>query len=151
MKPGFVADVHLGKLAKWLRMLGFDTVYSNAFTSSELVEIAHKENLILLSRNPAFEKNKSITTCLITDEEPERQLQQVINNFHLQDEIRPFTRCLVCNGILEEVTKEMVQPFLQANTIKYYNEFWQCTHCQRVYWKGSHYQRMLNTIERIKR
>jgi len=88
--------------------------------------------------------------CFITaSEEPFEQLQQVVRHFHLKEKFRPFSRCLVCNGVLESVDKEKIVDLLQQNTIDYFDAFWQCRECKRVYWKGSHYERMLKTMERI--
>lgn len=147
MEKKFIADVHLGRLAKWLRMLGFDTLYNNAFASGELVTLAGEENRILLSRNSTHSKNDSIDSLIITHEEPALQLQQVIQHFDLKESFRPFTRCLVCNGFLENVSKEAVLSRLQPNTAAFFHEFWQCLDCKRIYWKGSHFDRMMKMIE----
>ena len=149
MKVKFIADVHLGKLARLLRMLGFDTVYKNDFTLDELVKISDEENRILLSRNASLLKTHPDKCFIVSDEDPLVQLKQVIQHFGLNDRFQPFSRCIVCNGILESVSKENIAYLLQKNTASYFTEFWQCKDCQRIYWKGSHYDRMLKTIENI--
>ena len=141
-----IADVHLGKLARLLRMLGFDTVYNNTYTISELTTIALVQKRVLLSRNTAIAKNKSISSFILLSEEPHEQLKQVMQNFPLKSIAAPFTRCLVCNGEVKMVKKEAIMRYLEQNTITYYNEFWQCTDCQQIYWKGSHYERMKSWI-----
>lgn len=148
-KIKFIADVHLGKLARLLRLLGFDTAYQNSFSNKELAAIRREQNRILLSRNRSLSKNDQIRTFILTSEGPLTQLKQVINQFQLKDQFHPFTVCIVCNGELEKVPKEDIVHLLQPNTSRYFNEFWQCDHCKRIYWKGSHYERMLKTIERI--
>lgn len=145
----FIADVHLGKLAKLMRLLGFDTLYNNLFTNSELVSIAINEHRILLSRNDAFRKNAALQSFIIASEDAATQLQQVITHFNLKDQRHPFTRCLLCNGILKPVSKNSIADQLQQNTIAYFNEFWQCDECRHIYWKGSHYDRMLRLLEKL--
>jgi len=147
----FIADVHLGKLAKLLRMLGFDTLYNNSLTNSELISIALQQNRILLSRNAAINNHKAqLKSFYISSENPELQLQQVLQNFNLKDHIHPFTRCIACNGSLQPVAKDGILLQLPPNTNQYFNEFWQCDNCNRIYWKGSHYERMNSLIEEIK-
>ena len=146
----FIADVHLGKLAKLLRMLGFDTLYDNSFTNSELISIALQQNRILLSRNAVINNHKTeLQSFFISYQNPELQLQQVLQNFNIKKQIHPFTRCIVCNGTLQAVSKDDILLQLPQNTNQYFNEFWQCNNCNRIYWKGSHYERMSRLIEII--
>ena len=142
----FIADVHLGKLARYLRMLGFDTVYKNSFSLNELISIVQKEDRILLSRNAAFADNDAITSFAIRHEKPFMQLKMVVDHFRLQEKIHPFSRCIVCNGLIEYVSKERIIDSLEQNTIASFNEFWQCQLCSRIYWKGSHYEQMQKLI-----
>jgi uncharacterized protein with PIN domain len=145
----FIADVHLGKLARLLRLVGFDTLYTNSYSLIEFLAISTEQNRILLSRNSALSIKAGTKCFLITHEDPFEQLKQVILHFNLNGQFRPFSRCMVCNGILEIVDKETIVHLLQQNTLNYFNAFWQCSNCNRVYWKGSHYERMLKTIEKI--
>jgi uncharacterized protein len=145
----FIADVHLGKLAKLLRMLGFDTAYNNTYNSAQLVLIAAEQNRILLSRNKDIATMVGARTLVISSEKPIEQLKQVIESFHLHSLAIPFTRCLVCNGIVKRVRKEAIQDRLEQNTNAFYNEFWQCTSCRRIYWRGSHYERMKNWLNML--
>ena len=149
MEPRFICDVHLGKLAKALRMLGFNTCYQNNFTNQDLERVAIEQSRVLLSRNPAFSKNKKLKFYLITSEETFVQIKTVFDYFALKNKIQPFTLCFVCNQPLQKVHKEKIADQLLANTATYYNEFWQCGNCRRIYWKGSHYQRMLKEINDI--
>jgi uncharacterized protein with PIN domain len=149
MEVKFIADVHLGKLARSLRMLGFDTVYKNDFTLKELLRISNEENRILLSGNASLLKTHPDKSFIVSDEDPLVQLKQVIQHFDLKDRFQPFSRCMICNGTLESVSKESIAYALQKNTSSYFTEFWQCKDCSRIYWKGSHYERMLKTIENI--
>jgi len=148
--PTFVADVHLGKLAKALRLLGFDTLYSNAYTPTQLLALAREQHRVLLSRGSAFQKHTDVHTVVIQSEDPDRQFQQVVQQFALREWLHPFTRCLVCNGLLKKVDKETIATQLQPNTRQYFSEFWQCATCHRIYWKGSHYDHMLNLVQKVR-
>lgn len=149
MEYKFIADVHLGKLAKLLRLLGFDTTYKNNFTSNELIKISQEQHRVLLSRNISLAKNKLIKCFIVTNEDPFVQLKQAVEHFGLRNQFNPFSRCIVCNGMLETVSRESIAYLLEKNTSAYFNEFWQCHNCKRIYWKGSHYERMLKTIESL--
>lgn len=146
----FIADVHLGTLARRLRLLGFDVLFNSLNTEKEITEIAATEDRIVLSRSAGLLKHKSIRRgCLIRFEETGKQLDQVMNRYGLRQFIQSFTRCMACNGAIKPVSKAEVLDILPPLTRQYFNEFWQCTQCSRVYWKGSHYERMLNIISKI--
>lgn len=146
----FILDTHLGKLAVYLRMCGFDTLYRNDYGDQELAQIASGEGRILLSRDRGLLKRKAIALghCVIQDD-PLEQLVDVLFRFDLFGAVRPFRRCLRCNTLLLPIDKERVQERLPANTRQYYNEFCICPACDQIYWKGSHYQRMQRFIERV--
>ena len=146
----FIADVHLGKLSRLLRMLGFDTLYNNKLFNDELISIALNENRILLTRNNSIKNNSALQSFVVTDEKPEMQLQYVLQHFNLKNQIHPFIKCIVCNGVLQPVSKNDIVLELPQNTNQYFIEFWQCNNCNRIYWKGSHYERMSRLIEEIK-
>lgn len=148
MEVKFVADVHLGKLARLLRMLGFDTAYRNDSALMELLITSDEETRILLSRNASLSKTHP-GLFIVTDEDALVQLKQVVQWFDLKNHFQPFSRCMVCNGVLDNVPKESIAHLLQKNTAGYFDQFWQCRDCRRIYWKGSHYERMLKTIENI--
>ena len=147
----FVADVHLGKLARTLRLLGFDTVYENFHTKDDLKRIALEEHRVLLSRDKSIGKNiAALRTYTVESDNSFEQLKSLVQSYQLQNSFHPFNRCLVCNGVLEAIAKENVLPQLLPQTIRFFDEFWQCQNCHRVYWKGSHYDRMLGLIQRLK-
>jgi uncharacterized protein len=146
----FIADVHLGKLAKLLRLLGFDTIYRNDFTDKAIVAIVKEEQRIVLTRDIGLLKHKAIQWGYwLRSQMPMEQAKEIIQRFTLADLIKPFTRCLVCNGILERAEKEKIIDHLPSDTIIYFHEFYQCTNCKKVYWKGSHYERMIQMVEAI--
>ncbi len=139
----FVLDGHLGRLAAYLRMLGFDTLYRNDFDDPELAQISAEQKRILLTRDRGLLKRSLVTRgfCLRT-REPRRQLVDVMRRFDLLGQVRPFTRCMACNGLLEAVDKAEIEVQLQPLTRKYFQEFSRCAQCGQIYWKGSHHERM---------
>ncbi|MCP2044882.1 Mut7-C ubiquitin/RNAse domain-containing protein [Pontibacter sp. HSC-36F09] len=150
-EPRFVLDVHLGSLARYLRMLGFDTVYEQQLHDPELVQISSEEQRILLTRDVNLLKHKAIPAGYwLRSQQTEEQLQEVLARYKLADLFQPFTRCMVCNGPIVPVEKQEVLEQLPAKTKLYFDEFYQCQQCKRAYWKGSHYERMQELIRRIK-
>ncbi len=146
----FVLDTHLGRLAAHLRMLGFDSLYRNDCHDEELALISTSQQRTLLSRDRGLLKRSIVTHgYLVREAEPEQQLIEVVNRFELSRLIAPFRRCLHCNAPLRPVAKELVNDRLLPDTRQRYHEFHICPDCDRVYWKGSHYQRMTRLIERM--
>lgn len=145
----FVADVHLGKLAKALRILGFDTDYQNDYSDKSVVEIAEKSDRIVLTRDVGLLKHKLIKWGYwLRSQMVEKQLKEVVSRYNLLPEVLLFKRCLSCNGRIEEVAKEAVSEKLPPKTNQYFNKFFQCASCKKVYWKGSHYENMLQMVRR---
>ena len=145
--PRFLADAHLGRLAGYLRMLGFDTLTGNDRSDGELARQAADEHRVLLTRDRALLMHRAVTHgCFVRDLKPSRQLAAVVERLDLCRGIRPFTRCIRCNAPLEPVQRgavlEEVPPGVRAGR----REFLRCRGCSRVYWKGSHYARMLARI-----
>lgn len=139
----FLLDNHLGKLAVYLRLLGFDTLYRNDYQDEELAEIAAGDDRILLTRDRRLLMRRQIPRgYCIRSLDPHRQLIEVMNRYCLQGHLVPFCRCLRCNGILGPVSKQVVLHRLEPLTRLYYDEFYQCQQCGQVFWKGSHYEHM---------
>jgi uncharacterized protein len=146
--PCFVLDVHLGKLAKYLRMLGFDTLYQNNFDDDEIIEISVREKRIILTRDIGILKNSKVTHGYwVRSQKPKQQIAEVINRFSLTGHIEPLNRCIECNGKIVEVEKEQIADLLKPKTRKFFQNFYQCTNCKKVYWEGSHYSKMLDKID----
>lgn len=150
LKPVFILDVHLGKLAAYLRLLGFDASYSNHYREAEIAEIASTEDRILLTRSAALLKRYRGTPGFkVNSTTPYEQIKEVLDHFHLKGLTEPFSRCMVCNGKLTRVSKENVKALLPPKAILYFYEFYKCQGCERIYWKGSHYGKMLNLVKRL--
>ncbi|HBY96900.1 MAG: Mut7-C ubiquitin/RNAse domain-containing protein [Ardenticatenaceae bacterium] len=143
----FVLDTHLGKLATYLRLLGFDTLYRNDFSDEELAQLSSSEGRILLTRDRGLLKHSRVTHgYYVRDTAPRRQLGEVLRRFDLFGSLAPLQRCLRCNTLLQPVAKEVISDRLPPRTKQYYHEFRICQGCGRIYWKGSHYKRMLQLI-----
>lgn len=150
-RPKFILDVHLGKLAKKLRLLGFDTIYSNTYTDREIVQRALDENRIILTRDRGLLKIKNVKYGYwIRSQDPNIQIDEISRRFNLFPQIKPFFRCMECNGIIRKIQKQKIIDRLQFKTKKYYNEFYHCEQCDNLYWKGTHYFKMINFIRRLK-
>ncbi|MBN2174184.1 MAG: Mut7-C ubiquitin/RNAse domain-containing protein [Bacteroidales bacterium] len=146
----FILDVHLGKLARYLRMTGFDTLYENDYEDNQIIQIAKKEHRIILTRDLGILKNGNVTHgYFIRSQNPKAQLNEVIESFDLKGQIQPFNRCMNCNSKIVCVEKKDIANQLLPKTLRYFDEFFQCTGCGKIYWEGSHYKKMLNRIESL--
>ncbi len=143
----FVADVHLGRLAAYLRLCGFDTLYRNDWRDEELVEVSRGERRILLTRGRGLLKRAAITHgYLVREHLPRAQLVEVLTRFDLRAMLRPLSRCSVCNTPVQPVAKRLVATSLRPGTAANYDEFWKCGGCGRVYWRGAHYRALLRLV-----
>lgn len=140
-RPCFVLDQHLGRLAAYLRLLGFDTLYRNDYHDDELAATAAGDGRILLTRDRGLLKRKTVTRgyCIRSTASRE-QVREVVRRFDLAAAIRPFTRCVHCNGLLVDVAKAEISTRLLPRTREEYQEFRICTGCGQIYWRGSHHR-----------
>jgi hypothetical protein len=146
----FVADAHLGRLAAYLRLLGFDTLYRNDYGDAELAALSADEDRTLLSRDVGLLKHGIVRRgCFLRATEPGRQLAEVVARFRLAARARPFTRCLRCNTPLRRVDKDRVSSMVPPRARERFEEYSLCTTCGRVYWKGSHYERMRRLLDTV--
>ncbi len=148
----FIVDVNLGKLARNLRLIGLDTLYDNTFSDREIVSIARAQKRIILTRDVGLLKHKDVNHGYwVRVTSPANQIIEVINKFDLISAIDPFSICLECNGKIDPVKKEDIADDLLPRTRDLFDEFYQCQNCGKIYWKGSHYEKMLKTITRLKK
>jgi uncharacterized protein with PIN domain len=146
----FVVDVNLGRLARLLRLLGFDVWWSNDADDKTLADISLGEQRILLTRDRGLLKRKAITHGLfVHSQHPEEQTLEVIRRLDLRQRLAPFTRCVRCNGRLAAVSKDEVADHLEPLTRRYYEEFSRCPECGRIYWAGSHHARLVSLVDRL--
>ena len=146
----FVVDVNVGRLARYLRMAGFDTLYDYRWDDNRIVDIVNRENRIVLSKDLGLLKRKQVGfgRC-VRAEKPIDQLDEIICVFGLTELIRPFRRCLECNSLLIPVAKNVILPRLEPLTRKYYTSFSMCTTCDKIYWSGSHRDNMKQLLTTV--
>ena len=135
----FVVDVNLGRLARLLRLMGFDTLYRNDWDDAEIAALSAREDRILLTRDRRLLMRSIVRHgYYVRSDQPLQQLREVLDRYHLQPRARPFARCSKCNGLVRAVDKAAVAPLLEPRTRRYYQHFWQCQQCGQVYWEGTH-------------
>lgn len=146
----FVVDVNVAKLASKLRQLGFDALLPRNRDDAGLAAIAGCQRRILLTRDCNLLKRKIVEFGhLVRAESPNEQLVEIIKLFGLKDKIRPYSRCFQCNGLLDPAAKEDILPLLEPLTKKYYNIFHRCVDCKKIYWSGSHREKMDEILQEI--
>lgn len=148
----FALDVHLGRLARFLRMFGFDSLYGNSLDDEQLAHIAGLEKRIVLTRDRGLLKRRSVTHgYLVRSLIPRDQLSEVVRRFDLAPRIVLGARCVACNVVLTPVSREEVLPRLPPAVAREYSDFSACPSCQRVFWRGSHWQRMTELAASLRR
>jgi len=150
-KPKFVADVHLGRLTRYLRMMGLDVLYKNDFNDDKIVEISLNKKRAILTRDRGVLKRNEVTHGYwVRNIEVEEQVKEVLKRFDLRKEIKEFSRCIECNEPLKSIKKETIIDQLPPRVANSQNDFYRCPVCKKIYWKGAHYLRMLKFIQSIK-
>jgi uncharacterized protein with PIN domain len=147
----FILDVHLGKLCKHLRMLGFDTFYRNDLDDPEIIGRSVAEKRIILTRDLGILKNGHVTHgYFLRSQDSKIQLKEIMKRFDLKNQVAPFKRCMECNGLMSRIEKAEIEDQLKDRTKAYFDEFFQCTSCNKIYWGGSHFDNMKTFIKEIK-
>ncbi len=150
-RPRFVADVHLGKLVRRLRLLGFDCRYNPDWDDEQLATISASETRVLLTRDVGLLKRAIVTHgVFLHSDDPTEQMREVIRRLDLKTLIQPLSRCLTCNGALKSAVKKEVASVVPAKTLQHVNHYLQCTNCGKVYWKGTHWGRLKHIIEQAR-
>jgi uncharacterized protein with PIN domain len=145
----FVADAMLGTLAKWLRILGYDTLYDPALDDYQLMRLARAEGRVLLTRDRELARRRGVETLLIESEELDGQVHQVLDDLDLEPD-QSFSRCPVCNDPLQPLNREAARARVPAYVARTHQTFKICPACQRVYWRGSHWRRMEDRLSRFR-
>jgi uncharacterized protein with PIN domain len=139
----FVADVHLGTLARYLRLLGFDTAWRKDLEDEEIIEISLEEKRIILTRDKGILKHGSVTHGYwLRATDPMEQLEELVSALDLSKRIEPYSRCMECNGMLESISRTEAAKTVPLQVFLVYRDFRRCDGCQRVYWPGSHQKRL---------
>lgn len=149
--PKFIVDHNVGKLTKWLRMMGYDAVFFNGSNDSHMVARALAEDRIILTRDTQIMKRKVITdgrvkAILIASDEPVAQMRQVTQTLNLDYRFRPFSLCLECNRPLEERSKEQVKDRVPPYVFRTQKQYMECPECHRIYWRGTHWEAMTREL-----
>jgi len=153
--PKFIVDINVGKLAKWLRMMGYDTLLFDADDDWRMIIIALEEGRVVITKDTQIVKRGVITSgrlkaILITSDKSEQQIQQVVETLNLDYQYRPFTLCLECNQQLVETSKEEVEDKVPPYVFQTQSQFVECPACHRIFWKGTHWKAMTEKLQRLR-
>ena len=146
--PQFIADCHLGKLAKYLRLMGFDTLYFKTIDDNDLIELANSRKRIILTRDKALHKRENAPSFYLDSINNLEQLQALQEQFYIKNN-NLSARCIVCNTKLQTIQKSKIEERLPPKVKNYFSEFEICKRCDRIYWHGDHYKRMMRTVDAI--
>jgi uncharacterized protein with PIN domain len=154
MEITFIVDSNAGKLARWLRMMGYDTLFFKDIEDGRLVDMAMKEGRVVVTRDTQIAKRRvaasgSLKVILTRDDDPRKQLLQVMKELSLDCRQMLFTRCLECNRRLKPRSKEEVKDLVPPYVFSTQTQYMQCPSCSRVYWQGTHWRRMKSALEEI--
>ncbi len=147
----FALDTHLGKLARWLRMLGHDVTYDPQVTDTALLEEGRKRGRIIVTRDKElFQKaiKANLNAILLKNDKITKQLKEIAIRLKISLELNP-TRCSICNGLLVKVSKQFLTQKVPKRSLKAYNEFWECQNCGKIFWPGIHWQNISKTLRKI--
>ncbi len=148
----FLCDQMLGTLAKWLRIYGFDTFFArNDVDDVELLNIAKNENRILITRDKELiqvARRENLKTIKVETTDIDEQIKAVLNNVEI-DKSQVLTRCLLCNALIEEIKKNGIKDKVAERVFENNDKFWFCKKCDKIYWKGTHYDKMIEKINTL--
>jgi uncharacterized protein with PIN domain len=147
--PKFIADCHLGRVAKYLRILGYDTLFFSHIEDNDLIKLSNAQDRIILTRDRELSERKSANAFLLKPTEIKEQLITLFEEFGLSRDAYDFSRCTVDNTPLEVVEKEKVIDKLPGGVKKHFDFFEQCPACGRIYWHGDHYRNMMSLLDDI--
>ncbi len=150
----FIVDINAGKLAKWLRLIGYDTLLFDHRYDSRLVYIATTENRVLITRDTQIMKRRIITTgelktLLIISDNPGQQIHEVIEAFGLNSNFNPFSRCLECNESLVKRSKEEVENKVPPYVFQTQSQYVAFPKCHRIYWQGTHWEAISKRLQKL--
>jgi len=146
----FVADVHLGKLARTLRLLGFDTAYNSDWEDSQIIEQSNSDHRMILTRDKELLKNGTTQWGYwVRATDPDQQIRELFARFQLAGQTNPFSRCMKCNGMLKKTDKNEVKNEIPPKVRKWHSDYWRCVQCGQVYWKGSHFEKLQAKVEEL--
>jgi hypothetical protein len=145
----FIADNMLGKLAKWLRFMGYDTLYPKTLNDNELAQLSKQQIRILLTRDKELAKKKGVQIIYIKSENLDDQLRQIIIELNLKLDSNTFCRCPECNSLLNKIDKAQLNGNVPDGVLQRHKLFWVCKNCTRYYWQGTHYKKIKSKLEEM--
>jgi uncharacterized protein with PIN domain len=146
----FIADINLGNIVKYMRVLGFDLYYDSLLSTREIIEISKRESRIILTKSRKLLKFKDVTHGIfIRPGATTEQIRRIIDYLDIKDNIKPFSRCLRCNNLLKSVLKEKILDRIPPKTKELCDEYVQCRSCDNIYWKGTHFINMKKVVRQI--
>ncbi len=150
--PKFIVDTNVGKLVKWLRMMGYDTLFFNGSDDSNMIATALAEGRVILTRDTQIMKRRVVASgrlkaIFIQSDEPELQMRQIINTLGLDCQFRPLAICLECNQSLLERSKQQVKDLVPPYVFQTQSQYMECPNCHRIYWRGTHWEAMTKKLE----
>ncbi len=154
MTARFIVDHNVGKMAKWLRMMGYDTLFFNGSDDAGMITTALTEDRVILTRDTGIVQRRLVTSgrlkaILINSDRVDVQMKQVIGTLNLDIHYKPFTICLECNQPLAEISKEQVKERVPPYVFKTQQQYMECPACQRIYWRGTHWRAMNSKLKKL--
>jgi uncharacterized protein len=151
VEPKFIIDANVGKLVKWLRMMGFDALFFDEPDDGRMVKLALAQERIVITKDSEFVKRRTIANgrvnaILVSGNNPEDQMITVLRKLHLAERARPFTRCLECNTELDEMDRSEAKKLVPSRVSEIQNQYMACPNCRRIYWRGTHWKAMNNKL-----
>lgn len=147
--PSFIADSMLGRLAKWLRIMGFDTVYFKDIEDDKLIKIAQEENRTLLTRDTKLKIPSSVKSVFVKDDHWFYQARQILSSLPGTFSIKPLSRCILCNSVTETIRKDDISFVIPPYVYSTQKIFYQCPTCKKIYWKGTHQEHVHEILNLI--
>jgi len=152
MEVKFIADNNVGKLARWLRLMGYDTLLFEQKDDGQMIKTAMGEDRVILTKDTQFMKRRLVTngkikTILIREDDPKIQVQEVVKTLNLNYHFKPFSLCLECNQVLIARSKEEVKNSIPAHVFKTQTQYMECPACHRIYWQGTHWRDMVKKLQ----
>ncbi|MCS7151447.1 MAG: Mut7-C RNAse domain-containing protein [Endomicrobia bacterium] len=148
-EPKFIVDFMCGRLAKWLRILGYDAKFSRDTSRNKILMDSLRENRIILTRDTRLSSKKAYKLILIRSDKVREQVSQVIKELHLKlDKNKFFSRCSICNVVVQSISKDSVRDCVPQYVYETNDEFFYCPECKRIYWQGSHYTLFVKEVEK---
>lgn len=143
----FIVDANVGKLVRWLRMMGYDAVFFDEPDDGKMVKLALAQGRTVITRDTGFMKRRAVTSgrvraLLVSGDDPDKQMRDVIGTLRLDEEYCPFTRCLECNTVLSSREKTDIAQIVPPRVYEKQEQYMACPHCRRIYWRGTHWQAM---------